>query len=77
MKATETTKTPPEGYARRADVAAFLGVKEKTLANWALLGKGPQCRKLAKGRSSPVRYAWADVLAWIESKPSAGEGVAL
>lgn len=31
----------PDGRMTRRDAARYLGVEDKTLANWGLIGKGP------------------------------------
>jgi predicted site-specific integrase-resolvase len=49
--------------ATPAEVSAVLRVATKTLANWRSQGKGPAFSKA--GHS--VRYAWADIEAYIES----------
>lgn len=36
----------PDGRVSRADAAAFLGVSPKTLAHWAMDGRGPMPRKV-------------------------------
>lgn len=38
----ENISVTPDGRVTRADAAAFLGFKPKTLANWAMLGVGPK-----------------------------------
>ena len=47
-----------------SQAAAILGLKPNTLEIWRVHGKGPAFRKI--GRC--VRYAEADVLAWIEAQ---------
>lgn len=53
-------KGVPRGYGTRAEVAAYLGFKPQTLANWKSQGKGP--RPIGEGRN--LRYRWADVEEW-------------
>jgi predicted DNA-binding transcriptional regulator AlpA len=65
----EGTRRENTGFARVRDVALYCGMKEKTLANWRLMGRGPQYRKVG----GTVRYAWDDVFAWLESRPTGGE----
>lgn len=36
----------PDGRMSRHDAAKYLGLKEKTLAMWALAGKGPRTVKV-------------------------------
>ena len=52
------------GLATAAEVAAYLGKSEQTLANWRWQRKGPRCT--GKGRG--LRYDWADVDAWLKSQ---------
>ncbi len=47
----------PDGRMTRRDAAAYLGVTEKTMAMWALQGKGPRSVKVG-GR----RFYFKDVL---------------
>lgn len=55
--------------ATEAEVAEWLGVKPKTLADWRRAGRAPL--PVPAGRS--YRYAWADVFAWAAKQR---EGVA-
>ncbi len=42
---TTPVRVLPDGRMTREDAAAYLGLKPKTLAMWAMEGKGPQiCR---------------------------------
>ncbi|GAB2531744.1 helix-turn-helix transcriptional regulator [Nocardia heshunensis] len=50
-----------DAYLTRAQVAHRLQLAPKTLANWASIGKGPRCIRLAGGR---VRYPSEDYFAW-------------
>ncbi len=52
--------TPPE-------VAAYLGVPEKTLTQWRYLRKGPRWAPVGRH----VRYRWEDVEKWLDQQ-SAG-----
>ncbi len=47
----------PDGRMTRRDAAAYLGVAEKTMAMWALQGKGPRSVRVG-GR----RFYFKDVL---------------
>ena len=60
-------KILPDGRMSREDAARYLGHKPKTLAMWALLGKGPRSVKVG-GR---VFYFRSDLDAFVRS----GEGV--
>lgn len=53
-----------EGLATKQEVAAYLGIRPKTLDVWASQRKGPPFVKVEHAR----RYVWADVRAWVESK---------
>ncbi len=37
-----TVRVLPDGRMKRRDAARYLGVEDKTLANWGLLKKGPE-----------------------------------
>lgn len=54
----------PDGRMSRQDAARYLGLKEKTLAMWALAGKGPRVVKVG-GR---VFYFKADLDAFIRGE---------
>lgn len=49
--------TPPE-------VAAYLQIPEKTLAQWRYLGAGPKYRSVGRH----VRYVWSEVDAWLTAQ---------
>lgn len=51
----------------RPEVAALLGVAEKTLANWKSRRFGPPCFRVGAG----VRYRRSDVLQWIAEQEAA------
>jgi len=46
--------------ATEAEVAEWLGVQPKTLADWRRAGRAPD--HVPAGRS--YRYAWSDVFTW-------------
>ncbi len=46
------------------EVAKHLSMPPKTLAEWRSRGTGPRYLKIGRH----VRYRWADVLAWEESR---------
>ncbi|MBE0010555.1 helix-turn-helix transcriptional regulator [Arthrobacter sp. AET 35A] len=54
----------PEQLLTRADVAQWLSLRPKTLANWASSGLGPNFVKFPCGS---LRYERAAVQTWIES----------
>jgi len=66
-KTTETRN----GYLDEFAVAAYLGVSDKTLRGWRVLGKGPPYRKF----HNAVRYSFDDLQAWATSTPQGGNGV--
>ncbi len=37
-----TVRVLPDGRMKRSDAARYIGVEDKTLANWGLLKKGPE-----------------------------------
>ena len=59
MKAPEQLATPEQ-------VADYLQVPVKTLAQWRYLEIGPQYRKVGRH----VRYDWADVRKWLATQPA-------
>ena len=58
----------PKSFVNEKQLAGMLDVKVKTLQRWRLFGKGPRFRKFG----SAVRYAVADVEAWIANCPTGG-----
>ena len=53
-----------ERLADPEEVADFLGVPAKTLAQWRYLGHGPRFHKVGRF----VRYRWADVEKWLAAQ---------
>lgn len=54
-------------------LAAELGITEKTLSQWRYRGTGPAYIKLGGNhRSAPVRYRRADVNRWLDAQPVIG-----
>ena len=51
----------------RKEAALILGVSAKSLANWAVEGKGPKFIKHA-GRNGRVGYRLSDIYAYIDSR---------
>ncbi|MGW5318399.1 helix-turn-helix domain-containing protein [Nocardia thailandica] len=51
------------------EVSRRLKIPEKTLANWASLGKGPRFARMGRYR----RYRFSDLLAWEEERLELGE----
>ena len=51
----------PDGRVNRNDAAAYLGRKSKTLAMWAMEGKGPAPRRVG-GR---IFYMLADLVSFV------------
>lgn len=60
-----TTRREPLGPP--PEVAAFLGIPEKTLRNWRYLGRGPRYVRVGKY----VRYRWEDVEGWLAQQAAA------
>jgi hypothetical protein len=56
----------PDGRMARGDAARYLGHQPKTLAMWALQGKGPRCLKVG-GR---VFYFKDDLDLFIRGTPT-------
>jgi hypothetical protein len=67
--AASTRQAPAQGkdsLATPAEVAEFLRKPPKTLAEWRSRGLGPLYFKIGRD----VRYAWADVHAWLRQQRS-------
>jgi len=60
-RAATATREP---LATRKEVAAYLGIAEKTLRNWAVKGCGPKYVRVG----GEVRYRWDDVDDYVESR---------
>ncbi len=58
---TAGVNTTPDLRLKRSDAAVYLGISEKTLANYKIRGKGPRCIKVA-GRCF---YYLADLEAFV------------
>jgi predicted DNA-binding transcriptional regulator AlpA len=63
-----TTHNPLETLLNENDVARITGLSVASVRRWRLLRQGPRFLKL----NSAVRYRRADLMAWIESRPSGG-----
>jgi len=59
----------PERLASRPEVAHYLGVAPKTLAEWASRSVGPRYYRVAGGG---VRYRWTDVEKWLDAQQAGG-----
>lgn len=51
-----------------AETAELLGILPNTLEIWRGKGKGPRFLKMGTRKQDPVRYAEADVMAWIQER---------
>ena len=60
----------PDGRVTRRDAAAYLGLKEKTLAMWVLQNKGPRSRRVG-GRAF---YFLADLEAFVRGEDRDQDG---
>lgn len=60
----------PDGRVTRRDAAIFLGLAKKTLAMWAIQGKGPPSIRIG-GR---VYYRLSDLIAFIQGDGRLGRG---
>ncbi|WP_413318299.1 helix-turn-helix domain-containing protein [Agrococcus sp. 1P02AA] len=56
--------TSPGTLLTEAQLAAALGIAQKTARSWRSLGKGPAWRNLG---GALVRYRAGDVVAWMDS----------
>lgn len=59
-----------------AQVSEMLQVPAKTLRRWRMINRGPRFVKLGGrlgSRSGTVRYPEAELLAWLNSRPTGGE----
>lgn len=63
MESAEPQARQP--LATAGEVAAYLGLTEKTLANWRARRKGPKYKIVGR----ETRYAWPDVYEWYDSLP--------
>ena len=59
---------PLESWLNEWDVAEITGMSIGSVRRWRLFSQGPIFRKLG----SAVRYAPADVAAWLNSRPTGG-----
>lgn len=64
MARTARASAKPEPMVRVTEVSDFLGVPEKTLANWRSGGTGPTYYKYGKH----VYYRMSDVVTWLEEQ---------
>jgi hypothetical protein len=65
---------PPKTYLSRKEAGEFTGFSAATLAKWAVTGRGPKFVKIGTGRSARVRYALAELEAFLrgnQEKPGA------
>ena len=51
--------------ATAEQVAAYLGIPKQTVYTWRAAGEGPPAVKIGRKH---LRFLWADVDAWVESK---------
>lgn len=70
MTVAGTATAPTRNLATPPEVAEYLGVPVKTLAEWRSRNKGPQWRKVGRH----ARYRWADVEKWVDAQQGGGEG---
>lgn len=64
-----TASPPCRNLATPPEVAAYLGVPVKTLAEWRSQGKGPEWRKVGRH----ARYRWESVESWLDRQQGGGE----
>src|SRR6185437_12455270 len=62
----------PDRMASRVEVAEYLQVAPKTLAEWAAKGVGPRYTRLGQGGAA-TRYRWSDVEAWLAKQHQGGD----
>lgn len=74
MSATHAQTLPDGTLMNTEDVARYTGLSVPTLERLRGTGDGPPYLKLGSGRTSPVRYAKADVDAWLASKRRTNTG---
>lgn len=53
-----------QGLGDPPEVAAYLKVPDKTLAQWRYLRTGPKWSKVGRH----VRYRWSDVEKWLDER---------
>ena len=59
-------------YLTPAQVADLMGCSVKTLSMWRYAGRGPRYVKTSPARSGRIRYAEAEVIAWMEARQQGG-----
>jgi hypothetical protein len=59
---------PPRTHITRREASEFTGFSEQTFAKWAVTGNGPKFTKIGTGRSARVRYAIADLEAFLRGE---------
>lgn len=64
----EMSQSVRRSLGKPPEVAAYIGVPEKTLTQWRYLGKGP--RYIPVGRH--IRYRWSDVEQWLDQRVQGG-----
>lgn len=69
MAVAGTAMSPTRNLATPPEVAEYLGIPVKTLAEWRSQGKGPEWRKVGRH----ARYRWADVEKWVDAQQGGGE----
>jgi hypothetical protein len=58
----------PRTYLTRREASEYTGFSEQTLGKWAATGKGPRFTKIGTGRPARVRYAIADLEAFLRGE---------
>jgi predicted DNA-binding transcriptional regulator AlpA len=64
-----SVKSGLDSLVTEHEVARITGMSVATVRRWRLFRQGPPFRKL----NSAVRYSTAELMAWIESRPTGGE----
>lgn len=60
----------PTPLGSPSEVAEYLGLPPKTLAEWRSRGTGPKYAKVGRH----VRYRWSDVEKWLDAQATQASG---
>ena len=63
---------PPRTHLSRKEASEYTGFSVQTLAKWAVTHKGPPFTKFGTGQSARVRYAIADLDAFLRGDTKQG-----
>jgi predicted DNA-binding transcriptional regulator AlpA len=64
---SQLSPTTSDGFMTEQALADLAGMSVASVRKWRRLGTGPQVRKFGRA----VRYSRAEVMAWLDEKPTA------